>query len=282
MVELPERSRWNHPVVLMAFEGWNDAGDAASGTLEHLLAHTDSTMAAEMDPEPYYDFQVARPTIRVTEEGVSDLRWPGVRVHLGHQTGSSRDIILVHGIEPSMRWPTFARELTQMCQDVGAEMVVLLGALLADVPHRKALPVNGVAGDTGLRERLGLQPSNYEGPSGILGVLQDQLARRAIPVVSLWAEVPYYVAQPPCPKASLALLEALEGVIDLGVPTDDLEERVRTWEDAVEEIVAEDPEIAELVDRLEKEAEATLSPASGDSIAREFERYLRGHDERDT
>jgi hypothetical protein len=259
----------------MAFEGWNDAGDAASGALEHLISQTSATELAQLDPEPYYDFQVARPTIRVNESGIEGIRWPGATVHRGRTEGSPRDLVLVHGVEPSMRWPSFAAELTDMCEEIGAEMVVLLGALLADVPHTRALPVNVVAGDATLRDRLQLEPTAYEGPSGIVGVLQDAVARRGIPVVSLWSAVPYYVAQPPCPKGSISLLLRLDEVAGVRVPMGDLPRASHEWESTVADLVAEDPEVAELVERMESESTSPLAPASGDAIAREFERYLR-------
>lgn len=282
MVSLPERDEWHRPVVMMAFEGWNDAGDAASGAVEHMIEQSGAEVVAELDPEPYYDFQVARPTITVDENGVRALTWPGARFSAGRLPGSDRDLVLLNGIEPSMRWPTFCREIADVCEHVGAERVVLLGALLADVPHRRPIPVTAVAGDPDLRQRLSLEPSRYQGPTGIIGVLQDVLSRRSLPTVSLWAAVPYYVAQPPCPRATLALVHSLGDVAGLDVAEGDLPAAGKEWEENVEEMVAEDPEIAELVERLEQETpEVDLQRASGDAIAREFERYLRRRDEDD-
>jgi predicted ATP-grasp superfamily ATP-dependent carboligase len=263
------------PVMLCAFEGWNDAGDAASGAVLHLEDVWTATQIAEFDPEDYYDYQVNRPEI-VFDDGVRSIVWPTTRISVARIPLATRDVVLIHGIEPSMRWRQFSRELLTVARDLGVEMVVTLGALLADTPHTRPVPVSGTSGDLELAERLGYEPSTYEGPTGIVGVLQDACAEAGIPSVSLWAAVPHYVAAPPCPKATLALLARIEDLLDVPVPLGDLPEEARAWQIGVDELAAEDEEITLYVRQLEEAVDtAELPEASGDAIAREFERYLR-------
>jgi predicted ATP-grasp superfamily ATP-dependent carboligase len=263
------------PVMLCAFEGWNDAGDAASGAVLHLEEVWSATQIAEFDPEDYYDFQVNRPEVTF-DEGVRAVTWPTTRLSVARIPLATRDVVLVHGIEPSMRWRSFTQELLTAARELGVEMVVTLGALLADSPHTRPVPVSGTSSDAGLSLRLGYEPSTYEGPTGIVGVLQDACAQAGIPAVSLWAAVPHYVAQPPCPKATLALLARIEDLLDVPVPLGDLPEESRAWQIGVDELAAEDDEIAAYVRTLEEAVDtAELPEASGDAIAREFERYLR-------
>jgi predicted ATP-grasp superfamily ATP-dependent carboligase len=263
------------PVMLCAFEGWNDAGDAASGAVLHLEDVWSANQVAEFDPEDYYDFQVNRPEI-VLEDGVRAVTWPTTRISVARIPLATRDVILVHGIEPSMRWRSFTTELLTVARDLGVEMVVTLGALLADTPHTRPVPVSGTSSDSDLALKLGYEPSSYEGPTGIVGVVQDACASAGIPSVSLWAAVPHYVAQPPCPKATLALLARIEDLLDVPVPLGDLPEEARAWQIGVDELAGEDEEIAAYVAQLEEAVDtAELPEASGDAIAREFERYLR-------
>ena len=263
------------PVMLCAFEGWNDAGDAASGAVLHLEEVWSATQIAEFDPEDYYDFQVNRPEATF-DEGVRAVSWPTTRLSVARIPLATRDVVLVHGIEPSMRWRSFTQELLTAARDLGVEMVVTLGALLADSPHTRPVPVSGTSSDAGLSLRLGYEPSTYEGPTGIVGVLQDACAQAGIPAVSLWAAVPHHVAQPPCPKATLALLARIEDLLDVPVPLGELPDESRAWQIGVDELAAEDDEIAAYVRTLEEAVDtAELPEASGDAIAREFERYLR-------
>ena len=264
-----------NPVMLCAFEGWNDAGDAASSAVLHLEEVWAATQIAEIDPEDYYDFQVNRPEV-VIEEGVRSITWPTTRLSVARIPLATRDVVLVHGIEPSMRWRTFTEEILGAARDLGVEMIVTLGALLADSPHTRPVPVSGTASDSEIALRLGYEPSSYEGPTGIVGVLQDACAAAGIPAVSLWAAVPHYVAQPPCPKATLALLARIEDLLDVPVPLGDLPEESRAWQIGVDELAGDDDEIAQYVRTLEEVVDtAELPEASGDAIAREFERYLR-------
>jgi len=264
-----------NPVMLCAFEGWNDAGDAASGAVLHLEEVWSATEVAEIDPEDYYDFQVNRPEV-VIEDGKRQIVWPSTRLSVARIPLATRDVVLVHGIEPSMRWRTFTAELLGAARDLGVEMVVTLGALLADTPHTRPVPVSGTSSDPEIALRMGYEPSTYEGPTGIVGVLQDACATAGIPAVSLWAAVPHYVAQPPCPKATLALLGRIEDLLDVPVPLGDLPEESKAWQIGVDELAGEDDEIAAYVRTLEEAVDtAELPEASGDAIAREFERYLR-------
>jgi predicted ATP-grasp superfamily ATP-dependent carboligase len=263
------------PVMLCAFEGWNDAGDAASGAVLHLEDVWSASQVAEFDPEDYYDFQVNRPEI-VLEDGERSVAWPTTRISVARIPLATRDVVLVHGIEPSMRWRSFTTELLTVARDLGVEMVITLGALLADTPHTRPVPVSGTSSDSDLALKLGYEPSSYEGPTGIVGVLQDACATAGIPAVSLWAAVPHYLAQPPCPKATLALLARIEDLLDVPVPLGDLPDEARAWQIGVDELAGEDEEIAAYVAQLEEAVDtAELPEASGDAIAREFERYLR-------
>jgi predicted ATP-grasp superfamily ATP-dependent carboligase len=263
------------PVMLCAFEGWNDAGDAASGAVLHLEDVWTATQVAEIDPEDYYDFQVNRPEI-VIEDGARQIVWPSTRLSVARIPLATRDVVLVHGVEPSMRWRSFTADLLGAARDLGVEMVVTLGALLADTPHTRPVPVTGTSSDPDIAARMGYEPSTYEGPTGIVGVLQDACAKAGLPSVSLWAAVPHYVAQPPCPKATLALLGRIEDLLDVPVPLGDLPEEARAWQIGVDELASDDDEIQAYVRQLEEAVDtAELPEASGDAIAREFERYLR-------
>ena len=264
------------PVLIAAFEGWNDAGDAASGAVEHLEDVWDAEPVAELDPEDYYDFQVTRPTVSLVDGAARRISWPTSRISICRLTGSDRDVVLVHGLEPNMRWRGFCGELLEIASLLGVELVVTLGALLADSPHTRPVPVSGTASDPETMQALGLERSRYEGPTGIAGVFSDVCTTAGLPAVSFWAAVPHYVASPPCPKATLALLRRIEDLLDLPVPLDDLDERARQWERSVDDLAAEDSDVAEYIASLEqREAEVDLPEASGEAIAKEFERYLR-------
>jgi proteasome assembly chaperone (PAC2) family protein len=275
-VEIALARPLSRPVVVAAFEGWNDAGEAASSAVSHLAELCDALPVGEMDPEPFYDFQVNRPMITIDESGVRRIEWRTTRLQAGRLGSPGRDVLLVRGIEPSVRWRAFTAELVQVCRQLDASSVVLLGALLADVPHSRDLPVTGVSGSAGLARRLDLQPASYTGPTGIVGVLAEALEASGLPVVSYWASVPYYVGQPPSPKATLSLLRRVEDAVDVPVDVRDLPDEAQAWEQAVDDMVTEDEELAEIVRQLEEQADSDrLRSASGDSIAAEFERYLR-------
>jgi proteasome assembly chaperone (PAC2) family protein len=267
------------PVMVAAFEGWNDAGDAASTAVEHMDREFKGEVFAELDAEDYYDFQVNRPTVWM-EDGARRITWPTTRLSVARvQTPKPRDLVLVRGIEPSMRWRSFCNEILGFAHELGVEMVVVLGALLGDTPHTRPVPVTGVTSDADLATALNLEESRYEGPTGIVGILQEACTHAGIPTVSLWAAVPHYVSQPPNPKATLALLNRLEDLLDLRIPQGELPEDARAWQVGVDQLAAEDSEVAEYVQTLEEARDtAELPEASGEAIAKEFERYLRRRD----
>ncbi len=264
------------PVLVAAFEGWNDAGDAATDAVEHLAEQWGAVALAELDPDDYYDFQVNRPTVSLVDGLTRSISWPTTRVFTCRPPDGERDVVLVRGLEPNMRWRGFCAELLKLASDLGVETTVALGALLADSPHTRPVPVSGTCSDPAAAAALGLEHSRYEGPTGIVGVFQDACGTAGLAAVSFWAAVPHYVAQPPCPKATLALLRRIEDVLDIPVPLGDLPDRARAWERQVDELAREDRDIAEYIASLERREAATdLPEASGEAIAREFERYLR-------
>jgi proteasome assembly chaperone (PAC2) family protein len=264
------------PVVIAAFEGWNDAADAASGVVDHLMEAWDAQVVGAVDPDDFYDFQVNRPVIGSDLDGHRRISWPTTRIAVARPPQLDRDVILVRGIEPNLRWRQFCAELLAACDELGAELVVTLGALLADTPHTRPLPVTGTATEPELLDRLGVEPSSYEGPTGILGVFNDACAQLDIPAVSYWVAVPHYVAQPPCPKATLALVNQLEDLFDDPLPLGDLPEDTKAWERGVDEVAGEDEEVSDYIRSLEETSDtASLPEASGEAIAREFERYLK-------
>ena len=276
MIELDGIGKLTSPVIIAAFEGWNDAGEAASGVINHLSLAWQATEVGAIDPEDYYDFQVTRPVTEVAEGRTERLVWPTTRLLAAKQEATDRDLLLLRGIEPNMRWRGFCSELVTAFSALKIELVVLLGALLADSPHTRPVPVATAASDPALAADLRADPVDYKGPTGIVGVLQHACADAGIPAVSLWASVPHYVAQPPSPKATLALIRGLEDVLDVSLPLADLPQEARAWERGVDELAEQDTEVADYVRTLEEAKDATdLPEASGDAIAREFERYLR-------
>ncbi|MGE9694465.1 MULTISPECIES: PAC2 family protein [unclassified Streptomyces] len=276
MIELEGVPELIDPIMVAAFEGWNDAGDAASSAVAHLEQEWKGEVFAALDAEDYYDFQVNRPTVFM-EDGTRKITWPTTRLSVVRITGERpRDLVLVRGIEPSMRWRSFCNELLGFAHELGVEMVVVLGALLGDTPHTRPVPVSGVTSDPDLARTMDLEESKYEGPTGIVGILQEACTHAGVPAVSLWAAVPHYVSQPPNPKATLALLNRLEDLLDLRIPLGELVEDARAWQLGVDQLAAEDSEVAEYVQSLEEARDtAELPEASGEAIAREFERYLR-------
>jgi len=271
--DLPQLS---DPLVVVAFEGWNDAGDAATGAVEHLELIWDAKPLAALDPEDYYDFQVNRPTVSLVGGVSRRVEWPTTRISVARPEGSDRDVVLIRGIEPNMRWRGFCAELIDLLRELDVQIVVALGALLADTPHTRPTPVTGSAYDAESARTYGLETSRYEGPTGILGVFQDACVQAGLPAISFWAAVPHYVSQPPSPRATVALLTRVEEVLELTVPLGALPQQAEEWVKTVDEMASEDDEVVEYVRSLEERAtEVDLSQASGDTIAREFERYLR-------
>ena len=267
-----------NPIMIAAFEGWNDAGESATGAINHLLASWTHHKLGMTDPEDYYDFQVNRPSIKVDERVVREIIWPNTVLFEVSTPHFDNDFLIVKGIEPSMKWRTFASELLDIADDYEVSMSITLGALLSDTPHTRPITVTGSGAHPDVAGRLGIEISKYEGPTGIIGVLQDAAHQRGIDAVSLWASVPHYVSTPPCPKASLALINALEDFLDISIPQGDLPERSSSWETQVNQMAAEDSEVGDYVKQLETSKDAAELPeATGESIAREVERFLRRH-----
>lgn len=268
-------------VIVAAFEGWNDAGDAASDALEHLDTIWDAQQIVEIDDEAYYDYQVNRPVIRQVEGVTRELVWPALRISHCRPPGSERDVVLIHGVEPNMRWRSFCAQLLDIANKLDVDTVVILGALLADTPHTRPVPVSGAAYSPESARRFGLEETRYEGPTGIAGVFQDACVAAGIPAVTFWAAVPHYVSHPPNPKATVALLRRVEDVLDVEVPLLDLPAQAEEWEESINAMTSDDDEMAEYVQSLEErgDAEVDMSEAigqiDGDAIAAEFERYLR-------
>ena len=276
MIEIEQVSHLANPVLISAFEGWNDAAGAATGVLDHLIDVWDARLVGAIDPEEFYDFQMNRPLIGTNEDGMRTLTWPSTQLYVARPPGSTRDVVLLRGIEPNMRWRQFCAELLAAADELGVQMVVSLGAMLAETPHTRPIQVSGSATELDLEDRLRLEPPTYEGPTGIVGVFADACARLDIASVSFWAAVPHYLPQPPCPKATLALLGQVEDVLGVSVDLGDLPEESRAWERGVEELAEEDEDIADYIRSLEENQDtAELPEASGDAIAAEFERYLK-------
>jgi hypothetical protein len=264
------------PVAIAAFEGWNDAADASTAVVEHLEEIWEAKSVATLDPEEFYDFQVNRPTVTLADGEVRKIDWPTTRFSVAKPPGAERDVVLIRGIEPSMRWRTFCNELLEVCHSLDVTRIVLLGALLADVPFTRPLPISGSASDRATADRYGLTLSRYEGPVGIVSILQDAAQRADLEAMSFWVHVPHYANNPPCPKATLALLHRIEEVLDLPIPTADLAEESGEWENRLRQAAEQDAELAEYVRELEERSgDEGIQPLSGDEIAQEFERYLR-------
>jgi len=263
-------------VMLAAFEGWNDAGEAASDALRYLNKLWGGKKVGAIDADEYYDFQFTRPTIRRTAAGERKIKWPSTRIFKASVPDSNVDVIFVQGTEPSYKWRAYTAELLVHAEALHVDYVILVGALLADVPHSRPIPVSTSTDDAALRERMDLEASQYEGPVGIVGVLGEVALLAGLPTVSLWAAVPHYVAQAPSPKAQLALLHRVEELLQVPLDTTELVEEADAWERGVDELATEDPEIAAYVRQLEEAKDtADLPEASGESIAREFERDLK-------
>ena len=274
LLPVPEGGRIT--VMLAAFEGWNDAGEAASDALRYLNKLWGGKKVGSVDADEYYDFQFTRPTIRRTATGERKIKWPSTRIFKASVPDSNVDVIFVQGTEPSYKWRAYTAELLVHAEALHVDYVILVGALLADVPHSRPIPVSTSTDDTALRERMDLEASQYEGPVGIVGVLAEVALLAGLPTVSLWAAVPHYVAQAPSPKAQLALLHRIEELLQVPLDTQDLVDESDAWERGVDELATEDPEIAAYVRQLEEAKDtADLPEASGESIAREFERYLK-------
>lgn len=268
------------PVLIAAFEGWNDAADAATTAVEHLALIWDATPLDSIDSDEYYDYQVNRPTVKQIDGITRRIEWPTSAFSYCRPPGSDRDVILLRGIEPNLRWRSFCDEIIDLATRFDVQTVVTLGALLADTAHTRPVPVTGSAYNAESAKKYKVNESRYEGPTGITGVLQDACVRAGLPAVSFWAAVPHYVTAAPNPKATAALLAHLEEVLDVEVPVGELTAAAEDWERTVTEMTSEDEEMADYVRGLEEQgdasdAEAALKEVDGDTLAADFERYLR-------
>jgi len=281
------------PVMLAAFEGWNDAGEAASGAVAHLQHVWQASPIAEFDPEAYHDFQVNRPVVSI-EDGRRRLTWPTTRVYIASPPGAERDVVLVRGIEPSMRWRAFVAELLGIAEELGVSTLITLAALLADVPHTRPIPVSTTTEDTRLLDRLAIEPSRYEGPTGIVGVLHDAFSRSGLPTASLWAAVPGYTSQLPSPRAAMALVDRACTMMGTPAPTARLSEQVPDYDARVASLISDDEDLVTYVGRLEEmvdemgdddlddddedEADDRLDETDPELLAAEVEQFLRERD----
>ena len=292
-VEIHKIPALRNPVMLIAFSGWNDAAEAATGAASHILgAWTDAEHAindqvgvvpeliADIDPEEFYDFQVNRPIVDVDESQIRSLTWPGTQIFGLATPNFDFDFIIVRGVEPSMKWKTFTHDLLDLADDLEVQRIITLGSMLADAPHSRPITVTGSGAHPEIAKRLGVEVSRYEGPTGILGVIAEACLRRGIDAISLWAAIPHYASNSPSPKATLALINALEDFLEISLPQGDLHADSLEWESEVDELAREDSDVAEYVKALEESKDsALLSDVSGEDLARELERFLRRQNE---
>ena len=274
-------SSLDRPVLIGAFRGWNDGGQAATLAVGYLARLWGARKFADIDPELFVDFQATRPMVSLEDGRTRRIEWPENSFFRGRIPGVDRDAILLVGVEPNYRWRTFSEIVTELARDLGVELAVTLGALVADVPHTRASPVTGAATDPQLVDELGLQLSRYEGPTGIVGVLLDSCRRAGIPSVSLWAAVPHYVQLAPSPPAAKALCERLAGVLSTTIDVTELDEASEEYVEQVSQAVATDADTASYVEELERRSdslellEESDDIVSGDALAAEISRFLR-------
>lgn len=267
-----------NPVAVIAFNGWNDAGEAATGALTHLLNSwgAQENLIAESTSEDFYDYQQIRPSVFVDNSQIRRINWPNTYVYGLFTPHLPFDLVVVRGPEPSFKWQRFSSELLDLFDDLEVQLVITLGALLADAPHTRPISVTGTSSNPNLAKKFGFEVSRYEGPTGILGAIQDLCQRREVDALSLWAALPHYAAGSPSPKATLALIEELGDFLEIVIPEGDLSEAAKAWEIAVSQLAEEDAEISEYVKQLEADKDdSDLEEITGDEIAKEFERFLR-------
>jgi proteasome assembly chaperone (PAC2) family protein len=281
-LRIHSRPELEKPVLLAAFRGWNDGAQAASLAAGYLAKTWDAEQFAEIDPEDFFDFQATRPHVSLEDGLTRRIEWPETGFYHARPEGLDRDVVLLLGIEPNLRWRTFTELVVGLARELEVELMITLGALLADVPHTRPAPVTGSASDSELVERLGLSASRYEGPTGIVGVLHDACREAGIPSASLWAAVPHYVSLTPSPRAAVALCERLGSLIGVDIDVDELEEAAQSYEEQVSEAVASDEETASYVEELERRTDSIEESSdlpSGEALAAELTRFLRERDE---
>ncbi len=262
------------PILIAAFERWNDAGEASSTAARYVRDHFESVEVASIDAEDFFDFTVARPSVHLDDDGRRHIAWPSTSVYAAHIPGTGHDLVVLTGHEPQLRWRTFVDHVVTTANEVGASLAVTLGALLTDIPHTRPVQVYGTSDDEAIAEHLSLSPSTYEGPTGIVGVLGTGLRAAGIPTASLWASVPAYVSSAPSPKAALALVESLGTVLGTTIPCTDLEIAAAAYERQVSELVAEDDDTAEYVERLEVDFDEEPDD-NPDRLVADIEDFLR-------
>ena len=266
--------------MICAFGGWNDAGESATNALAHLLSMWPHTLIAELDSEDFYDYQVNRPMVSLDAKSERLITWPSTKIFAVPTAHLPFDLVIVQGVEPSMRWKSFAHEIMDLADDLDISLYLTLGGLLADTPHSRPITISATGTNQEISKRLNVEVSRYEGPTGILGVLQDCAMKRGIDAISLWAPVPHYASASPSPKATLALINAIEDTLAIAIPLGALPDESSSWQLSIDELTKEDSDIADYVRQLEESKDETELPqATGDSIAREFEKYLRRQNE---
>ncbi len=268
------------PMLICSFRGWNDAASSSSRALASVAESLDAELVAQIDPEEFFDFQTTRPTITLKEGQARHIEWPQNNMYTARVPAAGRDLVLFDGTEPNLRWRTFSEGIATAADALGAEMVITMGALVAEVSHPLPVPITGLASSEELVEELDLERSNYEGPTGIVGVVHDCCRQLGMTSASLWAAVPHYVAAVPNPKAALALIRRLEGLTGIAVDASELELETESYEEQIGRAVAANPEIKELVERIEAEQVEQLGDEgadlpSADTIARDFQHFLR-------
>jgi predicted ATP-grasp superfamily ATP-dependent carboligase len=274
------RPTLRRPVMVCAFKGWNDAGEAASAAVSFIRESFDAEDVASIDPEEFFDFTAVRPTVRLTEGQTREIDWPTATVSAAAVPGAEGDLVTFQATEPSLRWRRYTENLVATARELDVRMVITLGALLADVPHSRPVAITGLASDQSLVEKLRFQRTTYEGPTGIVGVLHHACANAGLECASLWASVPHYVAAAPNPKVALALVRAFEGIAGVAVDAGELESAAEDYDRQVSAAVASDPEVKAFVERLESAMDEVEDPdeeslPSADTIARDFQRFLR-------
>ncbi len=270
-----ERPTLRNPILVIAFEGWNDAGDAASISARQIAEHYHTSEFATIDPEAFYDFSSSRPLIRLNEDGERYVQWPTNSFSAAVISDADRDLIVLNGVEPELRWRTFSEQVTQLALDFKVDIAVTVGALIADVTHTRPTTVYGTSSDTDLCQRLSLEPSSYEGPTGIVGVLNEALQQAGITSMSLWATVPSYVPHAPAPRAALALLDRLSQVLDAPILRPDLVEQAAEYDSQLNELISQDDETRRYVTDLEERYDSALRSDSSDGMIEDLENFLR-------
>jgi predicted ATP-grasp superfamily ATP-dependent carboligase len=265
-------SELRNPVLIFAFEGWNDAAESATEAIDHLAEIWQAKEIREIDAEDYFDFQVSRPVLTTSAEGRRELVWPSTAISVAYLQHAQRDVVLIRGVEPNLRWKSFAASVVSIAEELGVTLALGVGALLSDNVHTRSFPIYTTTMSENFPTELNFSKSDYEGPTGILGVILDALTNANIPAGSLWVQVPHYVAAAPCPKATLALLSRLEEVLDIAVELADLTEAAAEWEKEIDAMTQDDDELQGYVKSLEEESS---DEDDTESIADEFERYLR-------